>query len=265
MKELKLKDIHIVFTSSARGLFIQCKKFDLDSIQLICLEDCLNLGPICDLDSVEEIEKRNNWLSKVFEVPTYVNGDIEAIKSFIENYKNEKIYLWTGHAASEIINTARLLYRLQPKNNNVFVFDFSNFSMKNIHGEIVYPRCLNATGLSQVDEVEKHFHQLTDEDVSKFKKLWKKVKFGNSLLWILDKNGQIVEKEETYFDSLLLSYCTHEFQHPARIIGYTLCDVDFNIGDLYLHYRMKQLVLMNKLEICGKLEKMQDYKVKLSN
>ncbi|NLU28594.1 MAG: hypothetical protein GXX03_01895 [Bacteroidales bacterium] len=45
---------------------------------------------------------------------------------------------------------------------------------------------------------------------------------GNSLLWILDK-GQIVEKEETYFDSFLLSYCSQEFQRPTGVLHpYTL-------------------------------------------
>ncbi|MDR1172747.1 MAG: DUF1835 domain-containing protein [Bacteroidales bacterium] len=259
------KDIHIIFGKVAKGSLIHSKKFDLDSIQMICLEDCLNLGPVCDLDSVEEIEKRNLWLSKVFEVPTSINGDIDTIKTFIENYRNEKIYLWTGLAVSEIMNTARLLYHLQPNCKNVFVFDFLNFSMKNICGEVVYPRCLTATDLSRVDEVEKNFRRLTDEELSKFRILWEKVKSGNSLLWILDENGQIVEKDETWFDSFLLSYCTREFQHPAWIIGHTLCDVDFNIGDLYLNYRMKQLVLMNKLEIRGKLGEMRDYMVKLPN
>ena len=87
------------------------------------------------------------------------------------------------------------------------------------------------------------------------------------MLWILDKNGQIVAKDETYFDSLLMSYCTNEFQAPARIIGQALGHLfrtghDF-IGDGYLSWRLKQLVLMNKIEIRGKLEKMQDYEVKL--
>ena len=268
---MKHRDIHIVFGGCAKGLFIQSKKINLDSIQLICLDDCLNLGPICDLNSVEEIEKRNNWLSKVFEVPMFINEnevlafikrDIETIKTLIDNYKNEKIYLWTGLVASEIIHTSRLLYHLQPCSNNVFVFDFSNFSMKNIHGEVVCPRCLGATDLSRVDDVEKHFRQLTDEELSRFRKLWERVRFGNSLLWILD-SGQIVEKDEDYFDSFLLSYCTHEFQHPARIIGYTLCAVDFNVGDSYLNHRMKQLALMKKVEIRGELKQMRDYEVRL--
>lgn len=260
---MKQKEIHIVFAQFARGLFIHSKKFDLDSIQLICLEDCLNLGPICDLEPIEEIEKRNDWLSRIFEAPTFINGDIEMIKTFIENYKDEKINLWTGLAASEIISTTRLLYHLQPMCNNVFVFDFLNFPMKNIRGEVVYPRCLTATDLSRVDEIEKHFRQLKDEELYKFRKLWEKIKIENSLLWILDENGHIIEKDETYFDSFLISYCTHEFQHPARIIGHVLCDIDFNVGDSYLNYRMKQLALMNKIETRGRLNEMRDYEVKL--
>ena len=269
---MKHKDIHILFGQSARNLFIHSKKFDLDSIQLICLEDRLNVGAIYDLNSVEEIKKRKKWLSEIFDVPRHINEDeflsfidreIETIKTLIENYKNEKIYLWVSVTASEIINTARLLYHLQPSCSNVFAFDFPNFSMKNFRGELVYPKCLGTTDLSRVDDVEKHFRQLTNEELFKYKNLWEKVKLGNSLLWILDKNNQLVAKDETYFDSFLLSYCTNEYQKPARIIGHTLCDIDFNVGDSYLNYRLKQLVLMEKIKARGELKEMRDYEVKL--
>ena len=80
----------------------------------------------------------------------------------------------------------------------------------------------------------------------------------NSLLWILD-NGQMIEKDEDYFNSFLLTYCTHEFQKPARSIGYTLCAIDFNVGDSYLNYRMKQLALMKKVVFRGELKHMRDY------
>ncbi len=269
---MKQKDIHIVFGQSAKGEFVHSKKFDLDSILLICLEDPLNIGPVCDLNSIEEIEKRKSWLSERLGVPPYLNKDasltfidreIETIKTLVENRKNEKIYFWTGVSASEIMHTARLLYHLNPNCNDVFVFDFHNFSMENRNGEVVYPKCLGATDLSRVDNVKNHFHQLTEEELSEYRKLWEKVKFGNSLLWILDVNEELVAKDETYFDSFLLSYCTNEYQKPARIIGNTLCDTDFNVGDGFLAYRMKQLVLMGVIEIRGELKEMRDYEVRL--
>jgi hypothetical protein len=271
---MKYTDIHIVFGQSAKGLFVHSKKFDIDSVLLICLEDCLNIGPICDLDSFEEVEKRKNWLSIFFDIPMHINEDeflmflnrdIETIKTLIENYKSEKIYLWTGVSALEIIQTARLLYHLKPNRNNVFVFDFYNFSMSNKLGQFVYPKCLGATDLSRVDNLEKYFRQLTEGELCQYRKLWEKVKFGNSLLWVLDENKQLVAKDETYFDSFLLSYCTNEYQKPAQIIGKTLCDIDFNVGDGYLAYRMKQLVLMGKIQIRGELKEMRDYEVKYYN
>lgn len=270
-KVMDHKDIHVVFGNSAKSLFIQSNKFNLDSIQLICLDDCLNVGPICDVDAGEEIRKRSNWWVKVFDCPTsmdadstftLINRDVETIKTLVANYRNEKIYLWTGLVASEIIHASRLLYHLQPQNNHVHVFDFSNFSMKNIHGEVVYPRCLGTTDLSRVENPEKQFRQLTEEELLKFRKLWERVKSGNSLLWILEK-GRIVEKEETYFDSFLLSHCSHEFQRPARIIVQTLCDTDLNVGDSFLNYRMKQLAFMKKVEFRGELKQMRDYEVRL--
>ncbi|MDL2244410.1 DUF1835 domain-containing protein [Parabacteroides sp. OttesenSCG-928-J18] len=270
---MKHTDIHIVFGQSAKGLFVHSEKFDLDSILLICLEDCLNIGPICDLASLEEVEARKRWLSKRFDIPKYINEDdflmstnrdIETIKSLVENYKNEKIYLWTGVSPLEIIQTARLLYHLKPDCNNVFTFDFYNFSMKNVFGTVVYPNCLGATDLSRVDDLDKHFCQLTEGKLSEYRKIWEKVKFGNSLLWILDENKQLVAKDETYFDSFLLSHCTDEYQKPAIVIGHTLCDTDFNVRDVFLAYRMKQLVLTGKLQIHGELKEMRDYEVKLN-
>ena len=245
----------------------------MNTIQLICLEDCLNIGPICDLNSVEEIKKRNDWLADVFyvEIPIDedihikdidVNEDIEKIKTLVENYKNEKIYLWTGFCAYDFLSTARLLYHLPAPCSNIFIVDFSNISVKNRVGRVIYPKVLYVIEPSKVGEIVKHFHQLTDEKLSKFVKLWKKIKSGNSILKILDENGQILEKEETYFDLLLESYCTNEFQNPARIIGQVLVDIDFNVGDGFLNWRLKQLSMMNKIELRG-MFLMRDYEVKL--
>lgn len=192
-----------------------------------------------------------------------VNKNVETSKRIIANYRNERIYLWTGLSAAEIITTARLLYNFQVRHNNISVFDFSNFTMKNARGEEVHPEILGATDLSRVNEIHKHFRPLTEDELLKFRELWKRVKVTNSLVWILD-NGQIIDKDETYFDSFLLSRCTNEFQTPARVVGHTLCDTNFNVGDAFLNYRLKQLTLMQKLEYRGAMKEMRDYEVRLS-
>jgi hypothetical protein len=261
---MKQKDIHIVFGEVGKGTFVHSKEFDLDDIRLICLEDCLNLGPICGLYSSEIIEKRKAWLLKAFDSYLPVDKDIELIKTIIEHpEKNDKIFLWTGYCISEILSTARLLYHLPKLNKNIFITDFPNIPVKNANGNIVYPIALAQTALSQVNGIAKHFKQLTDEELTSWRKLWGKIKLGNSMLRVFDKSGTILEKQETYFDAFLESYCTNEFQRPAKIIGQVLVDIDFCVGDSYLNWRLKQLSLMNKMEARGSLDKMRDYEVKL--
>ena len=266
---MKQKDIHIVFGKSSEGTFIHSQAFNLNDVWLICLEDVLNIGPVCDLYSDENIGKRKDLLLKIFGSHLFcdnnlVDKDLEIIKNLIENpEKIDKIFLWTGSSASEILGTARLLFHLSKFNKSIFKVDFPNIPVKNMRGDIIYPRVLTVLDLSQVNEFAKHFKLLTSEELTKWESAWEEIKSGNSMLKILDENDKIAEKDETYFDSFLESNCCDEFQLAARVVGKTLCDIDFNVGDSYLNWRLKQLFSMKRIEICGKLNKIRDYEVKL--
>ena len=78
---------------------------------------------------------------------TLINRDVETIKTLVDNYRNEEIYLWTGLVAAEIIHTSRLLYHLQPQSNYVHLFDFSNFSMKKHPRRVYIPKMSGCDGL----------------------------------------------------------------------------------------------------------------------
>ena len=269
---MKQKDTHIVFELYGKGTFVRSKEFDLDKIRVICLEDCLNMGPVCDLHSSENIEKREEWLLKTLGTyplesnnATPVNKDLETLRSLVERPEmNGNIFLWTGYCASEILSTARFLYHLPKHNGNIFIADFPNIPVNNIHGNVIYPRSLIVCDLCDVGKVAKHFKQLTDEDITKWRKIWEEIRLENSMLRVMGENGKILEKDETYFDPVLVSYCTNEFQKSAKIIGLTLCDIDFGVGDGFLNWRLKQLVLNNKIEARGVLNEIRDYEVRLA-
>lgn len=109
------------------------------------------------------------------------------------------------------------------------------------------------------------FAQFEKIDRSKLKgyiNLWEKVKSENKELWIFDNKGQITAKKTDYFDSYLLSHCNEDYQKAARVIGETLVDTDFNVGDCYLNWRLKQLTLDGIIETKGKLIEIRDYEVR---
>lgn len=263
-------DIHIVFGRCAKGTLVNSRVFLPNEIKLICLEDILNIGPICDLD--DSPQEREEWLVNVYEINTLeergvrkiVTEDIEKIKTLLESInENNKVFLWTGIDPIDIISTARLLSHFPKSHNNVYIVDYSNIAVKNEYGNTVFPRSLVTTSLEQVKVIAKKFKKMSNEEFIKWNKLWREIKKDTSQLRIIDKKGNIKGKEESYFDSLLESYCTKEFQKPARIIGAVLCDIDFNVGDGYLNWRLKQLVGKKKIEARGELNEMRDYEVKL--
>ena len=263
------KDIHIVFGYSNAVLFKTSEIVDRNSILFIYFQDDLTIGPICDLDSVEGIEKRKEWFLNVMEIEECripADDDIKKIKTLIENYKNEKIYLWTGLTTYEILHTARLLYHLSVPCNNIFLIDFSKIPPKKDGNEMYYLNTLSVMNYSEIKKLS--FNQLTEEKLSYFVQQWEKVKSGNSILRILDENKQVLEVEETYYDSLLISCCIDEYRESARVIGDVLGRFINNynyICDEYLNYRLKQLALTKKIEYRGKLGAMRNYEVKLIN
>ena len=269
-KNKNKKDIHIVFGESNAGTIRMSEIVDLKSIQFICFQDYLTIGPICGVNSVEEIEKRDEWFSKVFELGWYsADEDIKKIKTLIENYNNENIYLWTGFRTCEILNTARLLSHLFVPCNNIFLIDFSKVPPKKYENGMYYPDALGVLCFSEVKKLSlsKHFNQLTEEKLSYFVQQWEKVKLGNSILRILDENGQVSEVEETYFDSLLISCCTNEYKGAARIIGEVLgrhINSHNEIDDAYLNWRLKELALTKKVKKRGELKEIRDYELKLN-
>ncbi|MDD3161392.1 MAG: DUF3658 domain-containing protein [Bacteroidales bacterium] len=266
----KKKDLHIVFYHADRT-FIDSGAYNPDDIILFHFIDVLTMGPMCDLNCKEDVKKRKAWLEKTFGDEMYnelqlsaVDQDIATITATLEVADQiEDIYIWTGYDAAEMIATARVMNHLISLDKRIYVLDFSNVQVQNIVGQTVTPKSLVQTDSFQIKDVATHFKLQQSADLIQWRELWhKNILSESSLLRILDKDGNIYHKQVEYFDAILLSYVKKEFQKAARVIGETLVDIDFAVGDSYLNWRLKELVLRNVLEFRGKLIEIRDYEVR---
>ena len=260
---MQKENIHIVFGWMRRSL-IDSHLIDMNKSQIISLEDILNIGPPCDIHENKSIQNRKDWLQRVFgDRWDPVEQDLKKIESIVENADNiDKIFIWTGYVAYEIISTARLIHHLSKLDKPVFIANYPNIPVKSFRGDIIYPKSLAMTAAFQIKDVLEQFKLIDKKGLTDWIDLWDRVKSEDGQLWILDKKGQLTVEETTYFDSFLISNCNESFQSAARVIGETLVDVDFNIGDVYLNLRLKQLALEEKIEAQGKLLEMRDYTVR---
>ena len=266
---MQKENIHIVFGWMKRAL-IDSQLIDMNASQIISLKDNINIGPACDINEDKNILARKYWLQGFFGDNPYndvilnsVEQDLKSIEAIVENAENiDKIFIWTGYSPFEIISTARLIYHVSKLDKPIFIANYPNIPVKSFRGDIIYPKTLASTAAFQIKDVLEQFKLIDKKGLTDWINLWDKVKTENGLLWILDKHGQITVEKTAYFDSFLLSNCNESFQSAARVIGETLVDVGFNVGDVYLNLRLKQLALEEKIESRGSLMEMRDYEVR---
>lgn len=266
------KDLHIVYRFADRVL-LNSKIFDLDNIELIKLVDNLSIGPVCNLETIDGVYSRKDWLDNIIvdikykeEIISAVDEDVTTISKISELADMcENVYIWTGYDASELIGTARVLKKMMKLKKSIYVLDFSNIQVQNINGETISPKSLLQTAPSQIKDVIKYFKLQESADLKKWEEMLIDVESSNSLLRILDINGLISHKRDSYYDKLLLSKCIEEYQNASVVIGQALVDVDISVGDYFLNWRIKELVKEKKLESCGQLSDIRDYSVKITN
>lgn len=270
---MRQQDIHICFGPTANSLLIQSNEFDPATNRIICMEDHLCDGPLCDINTETKTGEREEWISSVSRdneysevVTNYVKKDLDRIQTLIAEADSiHRIFLWTGFDASEIVSTARLLYHLSKLKKEVFIADFPHIPITARSGEIIYPDILAVTNTSDIKEIFRHFKRVDNDSLTRWVHLWEKILSEDGLLWVLEKDGDISAHDETYFDSYLTVNCTDQFQSAAWVIGHTLIDIDFGVGDMFLNWRLKQLSRTGKIAFRGELKEIRDYQVKRIN
>lgn len=269
--EMQQKDIHIVFGLSSRGTLRASGEIREEGGEIICMQDVLAYGPLVDISSsAADVHRRKEWLSEVWfadrvhEVKV-VDEDAEIITSLAGRVSAaDRIYLWTGYAAGEILGTARLLSHLPEREAEIYMADFPNEAVTRRDGSTMYPDSLAVTAPEQVGGILRRFRRVGEDELPRWKAIWREAMSEGAMLRILDREGKPAGVDVSYPDPLLTRRCTGEFQKAARIIGYTLCDLfDLGIvlGDAFLNWRMKHLVAEGRLRSRGVMSHIRDYEV----
>ena len=77
--------------------------------------------------------------------------------------------------------------------------------------------------------------------------LWHKWSKSVADLRLLANDGEIVEADRQIFDDVILSASSGEWQPAARVVGRVLCQIDFAVGDSFLHRRIVELASEGKI------------------
>ncbi|RYZ86357.1 MAG: hypothetical protein EOP04_14060, partial [Proteobacteria bacterium] len=91
---------------------------------------------------------------------------------------------------------------------------------------------------------------------------WKKLAEENKYVRLLEGGKKLVQRDVDYYDDELKKHITGEWQKGSKIIHAFYNKVKQATGDMFLLWRLKQLIQSGDFEVQGNVRGMKDFEVK---
>lgn len=240
--------LHLVYGEAGAGILRLALSKEGSNDCAVAFPAILNYAPLFPSFDDAEIEE---YVARCGEIlhfsEEYVNKLYGDILSFVKHEFSayDEVVVWHGTSAGD-----RLFYymvcslagtplsevdltplRQMLPNKNVGALSMSICSKENV--DYLLTR-VQPMGVAQKNEAAKQWAE------------WSK---SEATLRVLNEVGEIVEAEEEIYDDAILSLCLGEWVKAPIVVGRLLCDVDFGVGDSFLHHRIISLARRGRLQV----------------
>ncbi|MCM5528442.1 DUF1835 domain-containing protein [Parasegetibacter sp. NRK P23] len=267
--------IHIVFNEADVAILEKAIEIndDLEG-KVVLIKDDYAVGPLLQGYLGEGRTLRNEWWKTLLAGTEYEgkaeSGEVDDFKTVAElsgtmsRDETEKIWIWMAQNQHDVCGYYWLLHFLKPFQGRVFVLYLNNLPFINEKGGIFYPSWISEIPVSEFRKAKKLARVITPSELEVDPDEWKKLMDENGMVRILEGGKKIATKDEDFYDKDILSNCTTDWQKAQRVINNTLHRMKIKTGDVFLGWRLKELVGSGKLEVNGDISKTwKEFEVKL--
>lgn len=267
--------IHIVFEQA--NVDVLQKAIELDeSLQgkIIEIKDDYAVGTITNIYETEGYQIRRDWWKELLQNSPYteqldlVDDKLAAhniIKALTEN-EEEQVWIWVAQNQHDVCGYYWLMSQLKNFYGRIHILYLNNLPFINEKGLIFYPTHLCEILPKEFLKAKKLVREITLSEFEVDTDEWKKLCNENAAIRILEGGKKIIGKEETFFDKDILSAITPDFQKLNKVLNTIFSKMKIQTGDVFLVWRIKQLINEQKLTIQGSWEKgWKDIEVKIFN
>jgi hypothetical protein len=267
--------IHIVFNESEVDLMKQVIEQDETLAgEVVQIKDDYAVGPLAGIDTEEGWQARLTWWMGLLENSSYAGtntvkfDDRETVKGLKEKLAanpEEQIWIWMGQNQHDVTGYYWLMPQLSEYAGRIMVLYLNNLPFINEKGQIFYPSWLSEIQPKEFLKAKKLSRPITLSEFEVDPDEWKRLCEENGMVRILEGGKKIASKEETFYDNEVMKNLTGDWQKATRVLTNTLHRMKIKTGDVFLMWRMKQLIVQEKIEVTGDLNKgWKDFDVKLA-
>jgi hypothetical protein len=257
--------IHIVFQHYDTHVLKKAMELD-ESLQgeVFEIRDEWGVGPLKDLDIDEGSKARENWWRELLKDSPYGEklvgsfDDRETVKGIITKLTIEpasEAWVWMGQNQHDVTGYYWLMRQLRDYQGRVMILYLNNLPFINEKGQLFYPAGIHEIQPKEAIKAKKLARAITLSEFEVDPDEWKKLSEENSMVRILEGGKKIVGKEETFYDNEIMKNLTPEWQKAWRVLSNTLHRMKIKTGDVFLMWRMKELIAGRKIEVMGDINK----------
>ena len=267
--------IHIVFNEPEVTLMQQVIELDETLAgEVLQIKDDYAVGPVENIYETDGYQQRRDWWMQLLGNSPYKEQiDIVDDKLTVHNIKNklqenpdEQVWIWMGQNQHDVCGYYWLMPQLREFQGRVMVLYMNNLPFINEKGQIFYPSWLSEIQASEFLKAKKLVRPITLSEFEIDPDEWNKLRQENATVRILEGGKKIAGRDETFYDDEILKNITKDWQKASRVITNTLNRMKVKTGDVFLMWRLKQLINEGKVAVEGDVNKdWKSFDVKLAS
>ncbi len=256
--------IHIVFNEPEVALMQQVQELDETLAgEVLQIKDDYAVGPVENIYETDGYQQRRDWWMKLLENSPYKEQTdivddkltVHNLKKKLEENPDEQIWIWMGQNQHDVCGYYWLMPQLRQFQGRVMVLYMNNLPFINEKGQIFYPSWLSEIQPSEFMKARKLARPITLSEFEVDPDEWNKLLQENTTVRILEGGKKIVSRDETYYDEEIQKNITGDWQKANRVITNTLNRMKIKTGDVFLMWRLKELIAHGKVAVEGDLNK----------
>jgi hypothetical protein len=255
--------LHIVFQHADVGLLSEAMKLD-ESLQgeVIEIKDEWGVGPLKDIDTEAGWDARIGWWRELLAGSPYEKvigtfDDRETLKQLKEKLDTDETleaWIWMSQNQHDVTGYYWLMPQLKAYQGRVMILYLNNLPFINEKGQLFYPWSVHDILPREAIKAKKLARPITLSEFEVDPDEWKKISDENATVRILEGGKKIVGKEVSFYDSEIVKNITPDWQKATRVLTNTLHRMKIKTGDVFLMWRMKQLISAGKIETMGNVD-----------
>jgi hypothetical protein len=265
--------IHIVFNEADIAVLQEAINLD-ESMQgkVIQIKDDYAVGPVNDLFTDAGIEMRKQWWREVLagsdNEASVDNGSIddkktvEELKATLDTDPDEIVWIWAAQNKHDVSGYYWLMSQLHAYQGRIYILYLNNLPFFNDKGHIFYPETLESIPPKEFRKAKKLARPITLSEFEVDPDEWKRLGAEEKYVRLLEGGKKLVQRDVDFYDDELRKHITGDWQKAGKVISAFFHKSKHTTGDMFLLWRLKQIIHSEDYETQGNVKGLKDFEIK---